>query len=195
MRLQLNKRTQLAPAGKILLGAITGAHGVKGEVILKVFTEELKAIASYGPLQNEDGSKSFEIEALRPVKTGAAARLKGVRDRNAAEALKGTGLFVDREALGEANEAEDEFFHSDLVGLAAEQEGMGRVGFITAVHNFGAGDMLEIELEGSHEKVLLPFTKEAVPMIDIKGARVVVEPPEGLWDDGSKGPPPAEKEG
>lgn len=180
MRLQLNKQTQSAPAGMVLLGAITGAHGIKGEVILKVFTEELKAIATYGPLSNEDGSATFEIEALRAIKLGAAARLKGVRDRNAAEALKGTGLYVAREALGLADQEGDEFFHSDLVGLAVEQGQMGRIGFITAVHDFGAGDLLEIQLEETREKVLLPFTKEAVPVIDIKGCRVVVEPPEGL---------------
>ncbi len=176
-----------------MLGAITGAHGIKGEVVLKVFTEELKAIASYGPLSNEDGSASFEIEALRAVKAGAAARLKGVRDRNAAEALKGTGLYVDRTALGDADEAEDEFYQTDLIGLAVEQERMGRIGFITAVHDFGAGDLLEIKLEETGKKVLLPFSKEAVPVVDMKGHRVVVEPPEGLWDDGSKGPPPGQE--
>ena len=179
----------------VLLGAITGALGIKGEVTLKVFTEEVAAIASYGPLSNEDGTATFEIEALRPHKVGAAARLKGVRDRNAAEALKGTGLFVPRQALGEADAIEDEFFYSDLVGLAVEQERMGRIGFITAVHDFGAGDLLEIELEEDRRKVLLPFTKDAVPVIDIKGCRVVVEPPEGLWDDGSKGPPKEDQEG
>ena len=170
----------------MLLGAITGAQGLKGEVILKVFTEDPEAIAAYGPLQSEDGKVTVEIEALRPVKSGFAARLKGVRDRNAAEALKGTGLYVARDALGKAAE-DDEFFHADLIGLAVEQEGKGRVGVVTAVPDFGAGDLLEIALEGRKNTVLLPFTREAVPVVDLEGRRVVVVPPEGLWDEAGPG--------
>ncbi len=174
------------PPGLVLLGAITGAQGLKGEVVLKVFTETPDAISAYGPLRSEDGSVTVEIEALRPVKAGFAAKLKGVRDRNAAEALKGTGLYVTREALGETQD-EDEFYHADLIGLAVEREGEGRIGFVTAVHDFGAGDLLEIALEAENKTVLLPFTKDAVPVVDIKGCRLVVEPPLGIWDEPQEG--------
>ncbi len=177
----VTKKRPSSPPGLVLLGAIVGAHGLKGEVVLKVFTEAPEGVAAYGPLQSEDGRVTVEIEALRPLKNGHAARLKDVRDRAAAEALKGVGLYVPRAALGEPDE-EDEFYHTDLVGLAVEQEGKGRLGFVKAVHNFGAGDLLEIALEGRRQTVLLPFTREAVPVVDIKGRRLVAAPPLGLWD-------------
>jgi len=170
----------------VLLGAITGAQGLKGEVVLKIFTEDPKGITAYGPLQSEDGQVAVEIEALRPVKSGFAARLKGVRDRNAAEALKGTGLYVARDALGKVAE-DDEFFHTDLIGLRVEEEGKGQIGVVTAVPDFGAGDLLEIALDGQKMTVLLPFTRAAVPVVDLEGRRVVVVPPEGLWDEAGPG--------
>jgi 16S rRNA processing protein RimM len=166
----------------VLLGAITGAHGLRGEVVLKIFTETPEAIAAYGPLQSEDGAVTVEIEGLRPVKGGFAARLKGVTDRNGAEALKGVGLYAPRAALGEPGE-EDEFFHADLIGLEVFEEGKGRIGTVTAVPDFGAGGLLEIALKGRKGTVLLPFTREAVPEVDLPGGRVVVVPPEGLWDE------------
>lgn len=150
---------------------------------MKVFTETPEAIRTYGPLQSEDGSVKVDITRLTPVKGGFAAKLKGVDDRNAAEALKGVGLYVTREQLGEA-EDEDEFFHADLIGLAVEQAGEGVIGKVAAVQNFGADDLLEIVLEGRKQTVLLPFTKEAVPVVDVHGGRVVVDPPVGLWDKG-----------
>jgi len=179
------KKSPSSPSGLVLLGAITGAQGLKGEVVLKVFTETPEAIAAYGPLQNEDGSITVEIEGLRPVKAGFAARLKGVRDRNAAEALKGMGLYVPRAALGDPGE-EDEFFHADLIGLEVWEEGKGRIGTVTAVPDFGAGDLLEIALEARRKTVLLPFTREAVPDVDLAAGRIVVVPPEGLWDEDQK---------
>lgn len=168
----------------VLLGAIIGARGLKGEVLLKVFTDPPEAIAAYGPLLSEDGKVSVEIEKLSPAKGGFAATLKGVRDRNAAEALKGTGLYVSREALGETEE-EDEFFHTDLIGLDVVQEGEV-IGKVVAVPDFGAGDLLEIRLKDRKVTVLLPFTREAVPGVDLTAGRVTVVPPEGLWDLGPK---------
>jgi len=179
------KKSLSSPSGLVLLGAITGAQGLKGEVVLKVFTEDPDGITAYGPLQSEDGATLVEIEALRPVKGGLAARLKGVRDRTAAEALKGVGLYVPRAALGETQEP-DEYFHADLLGLAVEEEGKGQIGIVTAVQNFGAGDLLEIALDGQRRSVLLPFTHEAVPLVDVPGGRVVAVPPEGLWDEGEE---------
>ncbi len=152
-------------------------------MILKVFTETPEAIRSYGPLQSEDGKVTVEITKLSPVKGGFAAKLKGVDDRNAAEALKGVGLYVTREQLGDADD-EDEYFHADLMGLAVEQVGKGVIGKVTAVQNFGADDLLEIALTGRKVTVLLPFTREAVPVVDLAGGRVVVDPPAGLWDQG-----------
>jgi len=178
----------------VLLGAITGAHGLKGEVVLKVFTETPEGVMAYGPLQSEDGTVTVEIESLRPLKDGFGARLKGVRDRNAAEGLKGTGLYVLRAALGEAEE-EDEFFHTDLIGLAVEEDGKGLIGTVVAVPDFGAGDLLEIALEGRKKTVLLPFTREAVPVVDVADGRVVVIPPEGLWDEDGKPGPEEDVEG
>lgn len=150
---------------------------------MKVFTETPDAIRAYGPLQSEDGSVRVEITRLSPVKGGFAAKLKGVDDRNGAEALKGIGLYVTREQLGEA-EDEDEFFHADLIGLQVEQDGKGVIGKVTAVQNFGADDLLEIALSGRKQTVLLPFTRDAVPLVDVHGGRVVVDPPAGLWDKG-----------
>jgi len=171
----------------VLLGAITGAQGLKGEVILKVFTGTPEGITAYGPLQSEDGKISVEVEGLRPVKSGFAARLKGVTDRNGAEALKGVGLYVSRVALGEA-EDDDEFFHTDLVGLTVQEAGGAVIGKIASVQDFGAGDLLEIALNSRRQTVLLPFTQEAVPEVDIAGGKVVIVPPEGLWDEDEGGP-------
>lgn len=181
MKQQVKKPLPNNPADLVLLGAITGAQGLKGEVVMQVFTGDPQDIMSYGPLQSEDGSTQVQIEGLRPLKSGFAARLKGVTDRNGAEALKGIGLYVSREALGEAEE-EDEFFQADLIGLEVRQ-GDAAIGRVKAVQDFGAGDLLEIQLTGKKGTVLLPFTLEAVPEVSISGGFVRVSPPEGLWDD------------
>jgi len=176
--------------GLVLLGAITGAQGLKGEVVMKVFTGDPAAIGSYGPLRSEDGSVTVEVLSVRPVKSGFAARLKGVGNRNQAEALKGVGLYVPREALGAAEE--DEFFQADLIGLEVRQ-GDVALGRVMAVQDFGAGDLLEIQLTSRKGTVLLPFTLEAVPEVDVDGGFVRVLPPEGLWDKPGKKPPEEEE--
>lgn len=165
--------------GLVVLGAIAGAHGVRGEVRVKTFTETPDAIAAYGPLTGDPGGRVFRVRALRTMKDGVVARLDGIADRDAAEALKGTRLCVTRAALGEPEE-EDSFFHVDLVGLRAEDETGKALGTVVAVHEFGAGDMLEIRLGATDEgdtgsrTALVPFRREAVPVVDVKGGRVIV---------------------
>ena len=159
---------------RVLIAQIGAAHGVRGEVRLKAFTQDPLNVARYGALQSEDG-RSFEIEAVRPAKDMLVARLKGVADRDAAEALKNVRLYVERAKLPQP--ADDEFYHADLVGLTVETPGGGAFGMVKAVHNFGAGDLLEIEPAGGGATLMLPFTEATVPMVDLAGRRIVVEPP------------------
>jgi len=163
-------------AERICVAQIGGAHGISGEVKLKSFTADPLAVKDYGPLESEDGSASFEIEAVRPAKGHLVARLRGVRDRNAAEGLTNLRLFVPRERL--LPPAADEFYHADLIGLAAVTADGAEVGTVVAVHNFGAGDILELRPQAGGTTIMLPFTDAFVPSIDIAGGRIVVEPPE-----------------
>jgi 16S rRNA processing protein RimM len=160
-------------ADRICVAQIGAAHGIRGEVRLRSFTEDPMAITSYGPLESEDGARRFEIEALRPSKDLFVARLAGVNDRNAAEQLTNVKLYVSRERLPPA--AEGEFYHADLVGLAAVTPDGTSLGTVTAVHNFGAGDVIEIKPENG-ETLLVPFTDTTVPEVDIAGGRMVVVP-------------------
>ena len=162
---------------RVLLGAIVGAHGIRGEVKVKTFTESPDGLSAYGPLTTESG-RILRIAQLRPGKAGeAVVRFEGVSDRNAAEALKGAQLFVDRAALPEPGA--NEFYLADLVGLRADGETGAALGTVTAVHNFGAGAVLEIARSGGSEFV--PFTDENVPSVDIAAKRVVVRMPQ--YDD------------
>ena len=163
-------------AERICVAQIGGAHGIRGEVKLKSFTADPLAVKDYGALESEDGAASFEIEALRPAKGYLVARLRGVRDRNAAEQLTNLRLFVPRERLPPP--AADEFYHADLIGLAAVTAAGVEVGTVVAVHNFGAGDILELRPPAGGTTIMLPFTDAFVPRIDIAGGRIVVEPPE-----------------
>ncbi len=162
-------------AADILLGAVFGAHGLKGEVKVKTFTETPDRLGAYGPLHDSAG-RSFTVAALRVTDASSAVvRFDGVDGRDAAEALKGTELFVARGALPDT-EAE-EFYHADLVGLRAEDEEGRLLGHVRGIHNFGAGDVLDIEKPDGSE-ALLPFTREFVPTVDVKTGRVVVAMPE-----------------
>jgi len=163
-------------AERICVAQIGGAHGIRGEVKLKSFTADPLAVKDYGVLESEDGAASFAIEALRPAKGYLVARLRGVRDRNAAEQLTNLRLFVPRERLPPP--ASDEFYHADLIGLAAVTAEGTEVGTVVAVHNFGAGDILELRPPAGGATIMLPFTDAFVPRIDIAGGRIVVEPPE-----------------
>ncbi len=155
------------------VGRIGAAHGVKGEVRLTSFTEDPKAIGAYRPLTDARGVQQFEIVALRPLKGDLfVARLDGVTTRENAEALNNTNLYVSRDAL--APTAEDEFYHADLIGLAARDAASEHVGRVANVLNFGGGDILEIEPAAGGETLLVPFTKEAVPVIDLEAREIVV---------------------
>ena len=168
-------------AERICVAQIGAAHGTRGEVRLKSFTADPMAVMDYGALETEDRTATFEIESLRPAKSHWVAQLRGVRDRNAAERLANVKLFVPRERLPAA--ATDEFYHADLIGLAAVTTDGRQLGTVVAVHDFGAGDILELRQEGKRETVMLPFTSATVPVVDIKGRRIVIDPPAGVFKD------------
>ena len=163
---------------RICVGAFGGAYGVAGEMRLKSFCAEPEAIAAYGPLYTEDGSQSFIIRLTRPVAGGLGVRASGVTTKEQADALKGVSLYVDRSQL--PNLPDDEFYHSDLIGLEVRDTGGVLLGQVSAVHNHGAGDLLEITGGGRKQALLLPFTLAVVPTVDLTSGRIVVDPPEGL---------------
>lgn len=163
---------------RICVGAIAGAFGVTGEVRLKSFCTEPEAIASYGPLTSEDGTRRFTIRLTRPVSGGLGARITGVATKEEADALKGTSLYADREKLPSL--PDDEFYHADLIGLEARDTGGVLLGRVQAVHNHGAGDLIEITGPGLRDTLLIPFTRAAVPTVDLAAGRIVVDPPESL---------------
>lgn len=158
--------------GMIVVGAIAGAFGVHGEARLKSFCADPDAIGDYGPLTTETG-QSYKVKITRPVKGGFAARLSGVPTREDAEALKGTRLYAPREALPAL--PDDEFYHTDLIGLDVIDTGGASLGRIRAVHDFGAGDVLDIV--GGEKPLMLPFTREAVPTVDLIAGRIIADPP------------------
>jgi 16S rRNA processing protein RimM len=163
-------------AERIRVARIGAAHGIRGEVKLWSFTEDPLAVAQYGPLESEDGARRFEIEALRQAKDFLVARFAGIADRNAAETLRNIDLFVPRDRLPPLEEA-DTFYHADLVGLSAQSEDGETLGSVVAIHNFGAGDIIEIAPEGGGATLMLPFDETTVPMVDIEAGRIVVVRP------------------
>ena len=162
---------------RVLMAEIGAAHGIRGEVRVKPYGLDPMALADYGPLETDDG-RTFEIEALRPQKHMLIVRFKGIRDRNAAEALTRTKLYVAREKLP-APDDEDDFYHADLIGLPVFDTQGEELGTVVSVPNFGAGDLLEIAPKGARS-FYLPFTREAVPEIDIAAGRLIAILPEGL---------------
>ncbi|RED49132.1 ribosome maturation factor RimM [Aestuariispira insulae] len=161
---------------QLCLGVITGAHGIRGQVRVKSFTEAPEQLTAYGPLSDESGEQTFKLKITGQSKGSLIVSIKGINDRNLAEDLKGTELYIDRDKLPAANTEDDEFYHADLIGLKAETvEGAG-YGTIKAVHNFGAGDILDINLiDGGAE--MLPFDKETVLEVDLENGRLVINPP------------------
>lgn len=157
-----------------------GAFGVKGEVRLKSFCAIPEDLDSYGPLASEDGSQNFDITITRPVKGGFAARIKDVRFKDQADKLRGVRLYVSRNAL--PNLPDDEYYYSDLMGLTVVDTGGETIGKVRAVHDHGAGDFLEVRLKGGGD-VLLPFTNDAVPTVDLASGRIVADPPEGVMPE------------
>ena len=165
---------------RIVVGAITGAFGVKGEVRLKSFCANPEDIASYSPLFTKDGVE-YTVKITRAVKGGFAARLSGIRYKDQADALRGTELFANRDLL--PNLPDDEYYYSDLIGLEVLDTGGDTLGKVAAVDNHGAGDILEIRGKGIKGSVLLPFTKAAVPTVDLTAGRIIIDPPDGVFPE------------
>jgi len=165
------------PSRKVCIGAIAGVHGVRGLVRIRSYTDAPEDVAAYGPATDASGSRHFRIEAKGMVRGLVLARIEGVDDRDAAERLRGTELYVERDSLP-ATET-DEYYHADLIGLRVETSDGKPYGTVAAVQNFGAGDILEVRREGGGID-MLPFTREVAPEVDIAGRRIVVEPPTEL---------------
>jgi len=167
-------------AAPICVARIGAAHGVRGAVKLWTFTEDPFAVKEYGPLTTKDGARQFEVTHVREAQDHLAATLKGIATREDAERLNGLELYIAREKLPETDD--DEYYHADLIGLAAVNAANEPLGRVVAIHNFGAGDIIEIAPpHGS--TMLLPFTNAVVPTVDLKGGRVVIELPREIEGD------------
>ena len=174
--------------GRICLGQIGAPHGVRGEVRLRSFTAEPAAIAAYGPLETEDGHV-FTIETLRPAKDFFVVRLSGVADRDAAERLTNTKLYVPRERLPEPR-TPDEYYHADLIGLRVIDCTGRPCGTVVAIHNFGAGDVIEVRPQAGDKTEMLPFNAATVPEVNIAGGKIVVNLSRHLQEVGKAKPDP-----
>ncbi len=171
----------MTSSSKICVARIGAAHGVRGAVKLWTFTEDPLAIQQYGPLQTKDGARQFEVAHAREAKDHLVATLKGIATRDEAERLNGLELYVAREKLPATDD--DEYYHADLIGLAAVSTADAPLGRVVAIHNFGAGDIIEIAPPHG-QTMLLPFTNAVVPTVDLAGGRVVIElPAEIIGDD------------
>jgi 16S rRNA processing protein RimM len=168
-------------SGRILLGRTIRAHGIRGEVLIKTFTQAPENIGAYGVLTDASGVRQFKIEVVRVTPKGVVARIGGVGTRDAAEALKGVEFFLERERLPPTQDGE--FYYADLVGLAAVDGEARPLGTVVAVHNYGAGDVLEIRLAGSSKTELVAFSDRFVPTVDVEGRRIVVLLPRASDDE------------
>ena len=165
---------------KICVARIGAAHGVRGAVKLWTFTEDPFAVKAYGPLSTKDGVRHFELASARAAKDHLVATFKGIETREDAERLNGVELYIARDKLPATDE--DEYYHADLIGLAAVTAADETLGRVIAIHNFGAGDIIEIApLSGT--TLLLPFTNAVVPTVDLAGGRVVIALPEEIDGD------------
>jgi 16S rRNA processing protein RimM len=165
---------------QICVARIGVAHGVRGAVKLWTFTEDPLAVKHYGPLSTKDGARQFEVTHVREAKDHLVAMLKGVASREDAERINGIELYIARDKLPETDE--DEYYHADLIGLAAVNAANEPVGRVVAIHNFGAGDIIEIA-PAHGPTMLLPFTNAVVPTVDLANERVVIELPEEIEGD------------
>ncbi len=172
------QRAATPAVARVCVGRIAGAQGVRGEVRIACYTGDPYDIASYGPVSDEQGIRQFKIRPVRMAKTQLVARLEGVEDRNAAEALRGVTLYVPRSALPEPEEGE--FYWEDLVGLQAATIDGEQLGAVLSVQDFGAGTMLEIG-ESPRSAILVPFTRDIVPLVDLDAGRLEIDPPAGLF--------------
>jgi 16S rRNA processing protein RimM len=167
-------------ATPICVARIGAAHGVRGAVKLWTFTEDPFAVKDYGPLMTKDGARQFEVAHARPAKDHLVATFKGVATREDAERLNGIELYIAREKLPETDD--DEYYHADLIGLAAVNAANEPLGRVIAIHNFGAGDIIEIA-PPQGTTLLLPFTNAVVPTVDLANGRVVIELPAEIDGD------------
>lgn len=166
---------------RLCLGVVVGTHGVRGTLRVKAFTEVPTDIGAYGPVEDESGQRRFEITAHGEHKGTVLATLAGIDSREAAQALKGMQLYVDRAVLPPVEE-EEAFYHADLIGLPVEDMQGRPLGRVTAVLNFGAGDILELD-GGEGGAPMLPFTKAVVPVVDLEAGRIVADPPEEIPEE------------
>jgi 16S rRNA processing protein RimM len=167
-------------AAPICVARIGAAHGVRGAVKLWTFTQDPLAVKRYGQLMTKDGARQFEVTHLREAKGHLVATLKGIATREEAERLNGVELYVAREKLPATSE--DEYYHADLIGLSAVNAAGEPLGRVIAIHNFGAGDIIEIAPPNG-ATMLLPFTNAVVPTVDLEGGRVVIELPDEIEGD------------
>ena len=163
----------------MLLGEIGAAQGLKGEVRIRSYTAEPMAIAGYGALQDEQ-ERAIEIESLRVTPKALIARIKGVTTREAAEALARTKLYIARARL--PARGDEEWYHAELIGLTALDRQGETIGTVVAIHNFGAGDLIEVKPAKGGATVLVPFTRDTVLEVDVEGGRLTLTPPEGLFE-------------
>jgi 16S rRNA processing protein RimM len=164
-------------AKRVCVGIVTGPHGVGGALRIKSFTARPEDIAAYGPLADENGRRNLQIRLLGAAKGVLIARLPGIEDRNRAEALRGLRLYLPRSSLPRLEP--EEYYHADLIGLDAVLADGTPVGRVRAVHDFGAGDTLEIERSAA-PTAMVPFTRTVVPVVEIEAGRLVIEPLPGL---------------
>ena len=161
----------------VCVAAVAGAHGLRGALKLRCFTEQPEDVAAYGPVFDRDGKRLFELEVVGPAPGGVLARAAEVNDRNAADALRGTELFVPRAVLPAL--PPDEFYYSDLEGMEALRADGSHFGVVLSIDNFGAGDVLEVRADDGR-RISMPFTHQTVPSIDLERRRLVVDPPAEL---------------
>ena len=165
---------------RVCLGVIIGVHGIKGLVRIKSYTQTDSDIVSYGNLEDAAGNK-LHLKIKGRVKSGLLAEVAGVIDRTGAEKLKGEKLFIARDALPVPDD--DEFYYADLIGLSVYNHKGVFIGIVNGLHDFGAGELLDVELDGSDKSTLIPFTKECVPLVDLDAKKIIIEPILGLIDD------------
>jgi len=169
----------------ICVGSIAGAYGVRGELRVKSYCAVPEDIETYTPLQTQDGSRQFALALIRPIKNGFAARITDVTTKEEADALRGTDLYARRDQLPSL--PDDEYYHTDLMGLEVYDTGGVLLGRVKTVQNHGADDLLELQMAGTSATTFLPFTKKDVPTVDLSAGRLVVDPPDGLLPEAAKG--------
>lgn len=159
---------------RVCLGVITGAHGIRGEVKVRSFTEDSRDIEHYGALEDKTGSKKFVLKVTGHAKDDLRVKIEGCDDRNMAESLKGTELYASRSALPDLKE--EEFYHADLIGLKVKDKKSSEIiGRVNALYNFGANDIIEIKVNATGKLEMLPFNKQYVPEINIKDGFIIIE--------------------